>query len=149
MNIALYQPDIAANVGSILRLCACTGCALHIIEPCGFPFDDKRLRRSGMDYIEHVRLIRHFSWENFLDYYQSSISGRLILLSTRAGKAYTDIDYTTDDILLMGRESVGVPDTVRQACMLTATIPMQPGMRSLNVALAAAMVLGEAIRQTT
>lgn len=132
-----------------MRLCACMGTKLHIIEPCGFPFDDKRMRRVGMDYTEYVDLVRHTSWERFFTFYQNRKNGRLILLSTRAGTPYTQTAFTSDDMLLLGRESSGVPDNVRNSCDTTLTIPMQPGMRSLNVALAAAMVLAEALRQTT
>lgn len=146
MNIALYQPDIAQNVGSIMRLCACTGATLHIIEPCGFPFDNKRMRRSAMDYMEHVKFERHASWEQFLSYVRSG-PGRILLLTTKASKAYTTIDYMKDDVVLLGRESAGVPDSVADAADEKLIVPMQPGVRSLNVAMTAAMVAGEIMRQ--
>ncbi|MDX1975053.1 MAG: tRNA (cytidine(34)-2'-O)-methyltransferase [Rickettsiales bacterium] len=147
MNIVLFEPDIAQNTGSLIRLSACMGVALHIIEPCGFPFDDKRMRRVAMDYYDLVPLTRHRSWQEFLDFRQSQ-AGRLLLLTTRASQAYTQVSYQPDDMLLLGRESQGVPDYVRDAVDLGITIPMQPNARSLNVALAASMVLGEALRQT-
>lgn len=147
MDIALYQPDIPQNTGSLLRLCACMGTRLHIIEPCGFPLDDKKLRRVGMDYVDLATLIRHDSWEHFADTCQRE-GRRLLLLSTKASVDYTRFAYQNDDILLLGRESSGVPQAVHEAVDARLIIPMRQGARSLNVALAASMVLGEALRQT-
>lgn len=144
MNIALFEPDIPQNTGSLMRLCACMGVTLHIIEPCGFILDDKQLKRVAMDYGARVDLQRHISWEKFI----ASCSGsRIILLSTKAQSIYTDFSFKADDILLLGRESSGVPDYVADACSARVKIPMQADARSLNVAMAASMVLGEALRQ--
>lgn len=148
MHIALYQPDIPQNLGSILRLCACLGVVCHVVEPCGFPLDDKKIRRAGMDYIDHVQWCRHASWEAFQKFVQAE-NLRLILLTTKADMAYTTLTYTKNDVLMMGRESAGVPVAVAQACDLRVTIPMAGGARSLNVAMASAIVLGEATRQLT
>ena len=146
MRLALFQPDIPQNTGTLLRTAACLGLAVDIIEPCGFVFSDKQLRRSGMDYLNKVDLVRHSSWQVFAD---SDIvrQGRLVLLSTRAETPYTDISYTPDDILMVGRESAGVPDDVYESADVTVRIPMASETRSLNVAIAAAMVIGEALRQ--
>jgi tRNA (cytidine/uridine-2'-O-)-methyltransferase len=144
MRLALYQPDIAQNAGAMMRLAACLGVPVDIIEPCGFVFGDSRLRRAGMDYLEHVVLVRHRSWEAF----HEALPGRLIALTTRAAIAYTAAQYRTEDTLLVGRESAGLPAAVHEAADLRLRISMQPRLRSLNVALAAAMVLGEALRQT-
>ena len=143
MRLALYQPDIAQNVGTMLRLAACLGVPVDIIEPCGFPFGPRALRRSGMDYLEHADYTAHAGWEAFLD----AGPGRLVLLTTRAGTAYTAFRFAPGDVLLLGRESAGVPDDVRERADATVAIPMAPGLRSLNVAVAAGMVLGEALRQ--
>lgn len=145
MQLALYQPDIPPNVGTILRMAACLDIVVHIIEPCGFAFGDKSFRRAGMDYIDQSRTVRHRSWEAFLD---RTGGARLILLSTRAARPYTDMSYKPDDILLLGRESAGVPDQVHRRADERVVIPMTPDSRSLNVALSAAMVLGEGLRQT-
>ena len=144
MLLALFEPDIPQNTGSLIRLSACMGVGLHIIEPCGFPFDDKRMRRSAMDYVDLVAIVRHRSWQAFLDWNQG---GRLILITTKAKQCYTEFAFKKNDILLLGRESSGVPEEVRNAVDTGITIPMQPEARSLNVALAASMVLGEALRQ--
>ncbi len=144
MRIALFQPDIPQNAGALLRLAACLGLAVDIIEPCGFVMSDKHLRRAGMDYMAQVDLTRHLSWRHFLD----ARSGRLVLLTTQAPVAYTDLAYRPDDILLAGRESAGVPPEVHAAAEVRVGVPMRPGLRSLNVALATAMVVGEAMRQT-
>lgn len=144
MRLALYQPDIPQNTGAILRLAACFAVPVDIIEPCGFVFDDRRLRRAGMDYIDQAKLTRHTSWEA----YQAVERGRLILLTTKAARVYTDFAFAPEDTLLLGRESAGAPQAVHDACQARLTIPMRAGLRSLNVALAAAMVLGEALRQT-
>lgn len=150
MRLALYQPDIPQNTGAMLRLAACFGLAVDIIEPCGFVFDDKRLRRVGMDYLDHVELRRHSSWGAYLDWRRAAAgeAGRLILLTTKAAVPYTEAQYGPADSLLVGQESAGVPEAVRNAADLAVRIPMRPGLRSLNVAMAAAIVAGEAIRQT-
>lgn len=147
-RLVLYQPDIPQNLGSLLRLAACTGLALHIIEPCGFPFDDGRIRRAGMDYIEHATYHRHTSWEAFR-HHQQAQGGRLILMTTKTDVAYTSHPFAPDDWVMFGRESAGVPESVHQAADLRLTIPMQGGARSLNLAMSAAMVAGEITRQTT
>ncbi len=145
MRLALYQPDMPPNVGTLLRLAACLGVAVDVIEPCGFPYDDRRVRRAGLDYLEHAEIIRHRSWEAFR---AGRGSGRLVLLTTRAEQTYADFRYEATDTLMVGRESAGVPDDVARAADARVVIPMMPGMRSLNVAIAAAMVLGEGLRQT-
>jgi tRNA (cytidine/uridine-2'-O-)-methyltransferase len=145
MRLVLYQPDIPQNAGALLRLAACLGVAVDIVEPCGFIFDDRRLRRAGMDYLGAVELVRHAGWESYRAVRQGS---RLVLLTTRAATAYVDFAFRADDRLLLGRESAGVPADVHAAADARLKVPMRPGMRSLNVALAAAIVLGEALRQT-
>jgi len=147
MHIALYQPDIPQNTGTILRLCACLGIDAHIIEPAGFPLSDRSLRRSGMDYLDRVNLIRHDSWGKFEEWRRQS-GARLLLFTTRAGHSYLDHCYAPTDILLFGRETAGVPDAVAEAADARLVIPIVPGLRSLNVAMAAAMAVGEALRQT-
>jgi tRNA (cytidine/uridine-2'-O-)-methyltransferase len=147
VRLALHQPDIAQNVGTLMRLAACMGVALDVIEPCGFPFDDRRVRRSAMDYMVMLELARHSSWAAFRAAQQAQ-GGRLVLLTTRAGLVYTDVAFRPDDVLLAGSEGAGVPDEVHRAADLRVLVPMRPGLRSLNVAVAAAMVLGEALRQT-
>lgn len=149
MNIVLYQPDIPQNTGAFLRLCACVGVRLHIIEPCGFVLDDKKLARVAMDYGSTEAITRHTSFERFLDHRQTIPRAKLILLTTKASVHYTAINYGKDDFLLLGRESSGVPQEIHERADLRVTIPMQPGARSLNVVNAAAMVAGEALRQTT
>jgi tRNA (cytidine/uridine-2'-O-)-methyltransferase len=146
MRIALYQPDIAQNTGTILRLCACLGFAADIIEPTGFPWSEPAFRRAGMDYLDAVSLTRHASWEAFL---ASRVlrPGRIVLMTTRAAEPYLTHEFRDDDILLFGRESAGVPDEVHAVADNRLLIPMQNGMRSLNIAMAAAMVAGEAVRQ--
>lgn len=144
MRLALYEPDIPQNCGTLLRLGACLSVPVDVIEPCGFLLDDKRLRRAGMDYLEMATLRRHASWEDFA----AARQGRLVLLTTRADLAYTAFAFRADDILLLGRESAGVPPAVHQTVEARVAIPMRAGARSLNIALAAAMVLGEALRQT-
>lgn len=150
MRLALYQPDIPQNTGAMFRLAACFGLGVDVIEPCGFVFDDKRMRRVGMDYLDHVELKRHTSWTAYLAWRKSAAgdAGRLILLSTQADLPYSEVQYSPTDSLLVGQESAGVPDSVRDAVDLAVRIPMRPGLRSLNVAMAAAIVAGEAIRQT-
>jgi tRNA (cytidine/uridine-2'-O-)-methyltransferase len=146
MQVALYEPDIAQNTGTILRLCACLGVAAHIIEPAGFPVSDRAFRRAGMDYLDRVTLRRHESWAAF-EGWRRTEKLRLVLFTTRATASYLDHRYG-DDVLLFGRESSGVPDTVHAAADARLTIPMQHGLRSLNVAMACAMAVGEALRQT-
>lgn len=145
MRLALYQPDIAPNVGTMLRLGACLGVPVDIIEPCGFPFGAKDLKRAVMDYAAAADVTRHASWQEFTKHKSGK---RLILLSTKADTAYTDFTFTESDILLVGRESAGVPDAIHDTADHRLLIPMTEGLRSINVALSAAMVLGEALRQT-
>ncbi|MCR9213851.1 MAG: tRNA (cytidine(34)-2'-O)-methyltransferase [Proteobacteria bacterium] len=144
MRLALYQPDIAPNVGTMLRLGACLNIAVDIIEPCGFPFGAKDLRRAVMDYADSVAVTRHSSWSEFL----KTIEGnRLVLLTTKSATPYTEFDFLQSDILLVGRESAGVPEQVHDMADSRVVIPMSAGMRSVNVAISAAMVAGEALRQ--
>jgi tRNA (cytidine/uridine-2'-O-)-methyltransferase len=145
MQLALFEPDIAQNTGTILRLCACLGVAAHIIEPAGFPVSDRAFRRAGMDYLDQVSLRRHASWAAFEDWRRVA-ELRLVLFTTKATTSYLDHRYGSD-VLLFGRESAGVPDRVHAAADARLLIPMRPGLRSLNVAMAAAMALGEALRQ--
>jgi tRNA (cytidine/uridine-2'-O-)-methyltransferase len=147
MQIALFQPDIPQNTGTILRLCACLGAGAHIIEPAGFPTSDRHFRRSGMDYLDHVALTRHDSWQKF-EQWRNEAGFRLVLLTTKVAGSYLDFSYRPNDILLFGRESAGVPDEVATAADARVVIPIKPGLRSLNVAMAVAMALGEALRQT-
>lgn len=144
MRLALYQPDIPQNTGAVLRLGACFRVPVDIIEPCGFPFDDKRLRRSAMDYGGVCDLTRHTSWQAYLD---TRPEGRLVLLSTAAAVPYADFAYAPTDVLLLGRESRGVPEDVHARADARVRIPMSAGLRSLNVAMAAGIVLAEALRQ--
>jgi tRNA (cytidine/uridine-2'-O-)-methyltransferase len=145
MRLALYQPDIPQNTGALLRLAAALGVGVDIIEPCGFIWDDRRLRRSAMDYIDHVEIVRHRSWETFRD---GDGGRRLVLLTTRGAVRLPDFVFQPDDTLLLGRESGGVPDPVHESATARVRIPMRPGLRSLNVTHAAALALGEALRQT-
>jgi tRNA (cytidine/uridine-2'-O-)-methyltransferase len=147
MRIALFQPDIPQNTGTILRLCACLNVEAHIIEPAGFPVSDRHFRRAGMDYLDQVTIRRHDSWSKF-EQWRREKDFRLILFSTKGALSYLDYRYEADDILLFGRESAGVPDEVIAAADARLVIPIEPGLRSLNVAMAAAMALGEALRQT-
>ncbi len=148
MQIALFQPDIPQNTGTILRLCACMGAAAHIIEPAGFPVSDRHFRRAGMDYLDQVSLMRHDSWSKF-EQWRNERGYRLILFTTKGTCSYLDYNYGLNDILLFGRESAGVPDEVAAAADARLVIPIKPGLRSLNIAMAAAMALGEALRQTS
>ncbi len=143
IRIALYEPDIPQNTGTVLRLAACLGVGVDVIEPCGFVWDEKKMRRSGMDYLDHVDMVRHSSWQAF----DVANSGRLVLLSTRAERFHTDFSFQAGDVLLLGRESAGVPDHVHTAADARIRIPMAPAMRSINVAMSAALVVGEALRQ--
>lgn len=149
MRLALFEPDIPQNTGTLLRLAACLGVGLDIIEPCGFLFDDRRLDRAAMDYLARASYVRHASWAAFQAARQRDAGGgRLVLLTTQARLPYTAFGFRPDDVLLLGRESSGVPPEVRAAAQAQVVIPLQPGLRSINVALAGAMVLGEALRQT-
>ena len=147
LSIALYQPDIAGNTGTILRLAACLGLGVEVIEPAGFDLSDRNLRRSGMDYLSSVQLTRHLDWRHFEDW-RRQVGRRLVLASTKSAERYTDFAYRPDDILLFGRESAGVPDHVHEIADGRVLIPMQPGQRSINVAMSVAMISGEALRQT-
>jgi len=147
MQIALFEPDIPQNTGTILRLAACLGLEAHLIEPAGFPTSDRAFRRAGMDYLDAVKLVRHASWDAFAQW--RAVAGmRLLLFTTRATTSYLDHRYEPRDILLFGRESAGVPDHVHAAAEARLRIPMQAGLRSLNVAITCAMAVGEALRQT-
>lgn len=146
MRLALYQPDIPQNTGTMLRLAACLGIGVDFIEPAGFVMTDKHLRRAGMDYLAHTDLVRHNSWQAYID--GPERHERLILLTTRAQLDYVDFRFADDDTLMVGRETDGVPDEVHSFVDGAVRVPMVPEMRSLNVAVAAAMVLGEALRQT-
>lgn len=143
IRLALYQPDIPGNVGAAIRLCAGLGVPLDIIEPCGFPWDERKIRTAAMDYIDHVTLARHTSWAAF----QGQKTGRVVLLTTKTDISYYDFSFQPGDTLLMGRESAGVPLDIHNAADAQITIKMAPGPRSLNVINAAAMVMGEALRQ--
>jgi tRNA (cytidine/uridine-2'-O-)-methyltransferase len=147
MHIALYQPDIPQNTGTILRLCACFGIEAHIIGPAGFPTSDRAFRRAGMDYLDAVTIVRHAAWADF-DTWRIEGQHRLVLFTTSGAKSYLDHRFEAEDVLLFGRESAGVPPEVHQAANARLVIPMRSGMRSLNVAVAAAMAAGEALRQT-
>lgn len=143
----MYQPDIPQNAGAILRLAACLGLPVDIIEPCGFLWDDRRLRRAGMDYAELARLTRHTSWQAYLDWRAQARPGRLVLLTTQGATPLPAFHFAPGDTLLLGRESAGVPDSVHAAADAGVVVPMAAGARSLNVAMTAALVAGEAVRQ--
>ncbi len=147
MQIALFQPDIPQNTGTILRLCACLNLAVNIIEPAGFPMSDRLFRRAGMDYLDHVALKRHDSWSKFEEWRREA-GLRLVLFTTKAAGSYLDHRYDPADILLFGRESAGVPDAVVGAAEVRLRIPIRKDLRSLNLAMAVAMAAGEALRQT-
>lgn len=150
MRLALFEPDIPQNTGAILRLGACLGVPVDIIEPCGFVWDDRRLRRAGMDYLEGVDLRRHVSFATYqADRAALPAPGRLVLLTTRAPVRHVDFMFRADDTLMLGRESAGAPESLHHAADARVGIPLRAGMRSLNVALAAGIVLGEALRQTS
>jgi tRNA (cytidine/uridine-2'-O-)-methyltransferase len=146
MRIALYEPDIPQNTGTILRLAACLGAEAHLIEPAGFPTSDRAFRRAGMDYLDRVTIVRHASFEAFMAW-RAEAGARLIVFTTQAGTSYLDHAFERDDVLLFGRESAGVPEKVHRAAAARLVIPMRPGLRSLNVAMAAALAVGEALRQ--
>ena len=146
LTLALYQPDIAQNTGTMLRTCACLGVSAAIIEPAGFPVSDRHFRRAGMDYLDQVEIARHASWTAF-EAWRAGERRRLVLLTTHAERAYADFSFAVGDILLVGRETAGVPEPVHAAADARIVIPLRPAMRSLNVAVAAAIVMGEALRQ--
>ncbi|MCC7272694.1 MAG: tRNA (cytidine(34)-2'-O)-methyltransferase [Alphaproteobacteria bacterium] len=146
MRIAVYQPDIPQNVGAILRLGACLGVPVELIEPFGFVWDDRRLKRAGMDYLELADATRHRSWPAFREWCEAS-GRRLVLVTRHASLPYQRFAFAAADVLLLGRESAGVPAAVHDAAAARIAVPLRPGLRSLNVAVAGAMVLGEALRQ--
>ena len=146
IRLALYQPDIPQNTGTIIRMAACLGIDVDIIEPAGFPMSDRDFRRAGMDYLDQVFIKRHISWDVFVDYAQSH-HHRLVLLSTKADKSHTEFQFQNNDILIVGRVSAGVPQSVHDLISAKVKIPMAKNMRSLNVAISAAFVCGEALRQ--
>jgi len=145
MRLALYEPDIPQNCGALIRLGACFGVPVDIIEPCGFLWDDRKLRRAGMDYLDRAQTLRHACFEAFR---AGHGAGRVVLLTTKSEVSYLDFAFRPDDVLLLGRESQGVPDEVHDAADARIRIPMMPGLRSLNVAMAGAIALAEALRQT-
>ena len=150
MRLALFQPDMPQNTGTMLRLGACVGVEVDIIEPCGFVFSEHALRRYGMDYLELVKYRRHNSWADFLQYAKEHPDeyGRIVLLTTKSKMSYVDFKFAKNDVLLLGRESAGVPEAVHQVVDARLLIPMTKEARSINVAVSATMVLGEALRQT-
>lgn len=145
MRLALYQPDIPQNAGALIRVAACLGVPLDIIEPCGFVMTDRHFRRAGLDYHAGAELTRHLSWETFLT---ARARGRLVLLTTQGEERYDRFQFTPGDTILLGRETAGVPEAVHAACDARLRIPMRPGMRSINVAIAGSVALAEALRQT-
>jgi tRNA (cytidine/uridine-2'-O-)-methyltransferase len=145
MRLVLFEPDIPQNAGSLLRLGACLGVTVDIIEPCGFVFSDAQMRRAGMDYLEHADFVRHASWTAYLE---RRAGGRIVLMTSKGSIPYADFAFAADDSLVVGRESAGVPDFVHDRADARLRIPMKSGLRSINVAQAGAMVLGEALRQT-
>lgn len=152
MRLALFQPDIAANTGAMLRLAACLGVAVDIIGPAGFDMSDRALRRAGLDYLEHVSIARHIDLDGYLAHRQATAEaahgpGRIVLLTTQAQTSHLEFAFRTDDTIMVGRESAGAPDHVHNLADARIRVPIQPGLRSLNVASAAAIVLGEALRQ--
>ena len=147
MRIALYQPDIPQNTGNIFRLGACLGIPVDIIEPTGFIFDDKKFKRSAMDYIDHLEYKRHIDWQYFYDWSQKN-KYRLILMTTKTNQSFYKFEFHSSDILLFGRESAGVPDKIHQMVDHRLTIPMKEGVRSINLSSSVALVLGEGLRQT-
>lgn len=144
MRIALYQPEIAGNVGAVLRTAACLATPVDLIEPMGFQWDDSRVARAGMDYIEHVSVTRHADWDAFV----AQVPGRLVLLTTRGATPLHDFDFRADDVLLFGQEGAGVPEAVHARADARVVIPMAPAVRSLNLGVSVAIVLAEALRQT-
>jgi tRNA (cytidine/uridine-2'-O-)-methyltransferase len=150
MRLVLFEPDIPQNTGTLLRLAACWNLAVDVIFPCGFIFDDRRMKRAGMDYLESVDLLRHNSWAAYCQWRQENpdIAGRLLLLSTKAADPYHTFSFRAQDSIMVGRESSGVPNEVHEAADHRLVIPLRAGMRSLNVAIAASVVAAEALRQT-
>ncbi len=150
MRLALFQPDIPPNTGTILRLGACLSVPVDIIEPCGFPFSERSFRRAGMDYLDLAQITRHLDWPQFLDAIGHRRPGapRLVLLTTKGSTPHTEFAFRADDILLLGQEGAGAPEYVHQAVDARVRIPLAAGVRSLNIAVAAGIVLGEALRQT-
>ena len=144
LRIALYQPDIAGNVGAVMRTCACFGIGLDLIEPMGFQWDDKRVARAAMDYIDHVLITRHADWTAFL----AQLDGRLVLSTTRGATPLPAFAFAAGDVLLFGRESAGVPEDVHARADARVVIPMAPPLRSLNLSVSAGIVAAEALRQT-
>lgn len=147
MRLALFEPDIPQNTGALLRLAACFGLGVDVIFPCGFIFDDRRMKRAGMDYIDRVDIQRHTSWAAYRAARDTAAGGRLILLTTKGAAPYHEFQFAPGDSLMVGRESSGVPDEVHEAADHRLVIPLRPGLRSLNVAMAAAIVAAEAQRQ--
>ena len=147
LTLALFEPDIPQNAGTMLRACACLGVDAAIVEPAGFPVSDRHFRRAGMDYLDHVEIARHISFSSF-EAWRAPTGRRLLLLTTQGATPYVDFAYRRDDILMVGRESAGAPRHVHAAADARLIVPIRPALRSLNVAVAAAMVLGEALRQT-
>lgn len=146
MRIALFEPEIAGNVGAVLRLCACFGAGVDLIEPMGFAWDDRRVRRTAMDYIDHVSVTRHADFAAF----KSTVgASRLVLFTTKSSESAYEFDFRPDDVLLFGKESAGVPEFVAEACQARVRIPMRPQVRSMNLATSAALALGEGLRQTS
>ncbi len=150
MRLALFQPDIPQNTGTLLRLGACLDLPIDIIEPCGFIFNEKAMKRAGMDYLHLASYKRHNSWQDFIDYRKDHPNeyGRIILMTTKSTKPYTDFKFKPNDIILMGRESAGVPESIHELADARITIPMNQNARSINVAVSAVMVIGEALKQT-
>ena len=144
MRLALFEPDIPQNAGSLIRLGACLGVAVDVIEPCGFVFSESQMRRAGMDYLPLADVVRHASW----DAYIAQVKGRIVLATTKAAMPYAEHAFAPDDNIVLGRESAGVPDAVHDRADARLRIPMKSGLRSINVAQAGAMLLGEALRQT-
>lgn len=145
MRLALFEPDIPQNTGTLMRLCACLNVPLDIIEPCGFVLSDKNLKRAGMDYLDQLDLVCHADWNSFK---AVTTTARYVLMTTKTNVLFTDFEFKANDILIAGRESMGVPDYIRQDCSSQVTIPMASTARSLNVAVATALIMGEALRQT-
>lgn len=147
LRLALYQPDIPQNTGTMLRMCACFGVAAEIIEPAGFPVSDRAFRRAGMDYLDEVMINRHDSWRRFEEWRQAAGNPRLVLTTTRGAIPHVDFRFQPGDIVMVGRESAGVPEDVHAAADARIVVPIRPGLRSINVAVTAAMVVGEGLRQ--
>lgn len=147
VDLVLYQPDIAQNTGTLLRLGACLGVPVHVVHPTGFPFSRRELKRGGLDYLDHAEIVEHDSYDHF-DRWRRESSRRLVLLTTKSSQSAYDFAFADGDLVMFGRESAGVPEPVAAAADASVRIPMRPGLRSINVAVAAAMIVGEALRQT-